>query len=493
MTTGTNTNQQGAGCLTLFALPFCGVGLWLAYDVVGRFAWGVEDWQQLTLILIAALVFGGGGFGLLIWSRIAAGKLAEEARLKAVHPDQPWMWKPGWASGRIEGSSRATMTLAWVMAFFTTVLSAPTVISIPEEVIDKGNHPALLGLVFPLAAIGFVIWGLRATARWRKFSVSVFQMSAVPGVVGGRLRGTIQSGLQSPPEEGVGLSLTCVHQRRDSESNRSMHESILWQDQRTVGREHLYAGLPGLTFPVDFYVPFECRETDEPDSGSKVVWRLEATAKVAGIDYRTQFEVPVFKTPASSPEPPEEGAFTFRSEVKKEFDPKTATIAVRLSAGGGTEYFFPAARNVGAALSVTTFLLIFAGAIWLQLHLEIFLLLSHHDRPVHAVDVGVHGRSMVHLKPRGSRIGRGTGSSLDFGLSNDNRDPVRGGQRREVAHRDAAEPDDNTVRPGILRHRDASQARPQGDRRARHPQQARSGVAGRADATTDRGVAKVAA
>ena len=374
MTTGTNTNQQGAGCLTLFALPFCGVGLWLAYDVVGRFAWGVEDWQQFTLILIAALVFGGGGFGLLIWSRIAAGKLAEEARLKAAHPDQPWMWKTGWASGRIEGSSRATMTLAWVMAFFTTVLSAPTVISIPEEVIDKGNHPTLLGLVFPLAAIGFVIWGLRATARWRKFSVSVFQMSAVPGVVGGRLRGTIQSGLQSPPEEGVGLSLTCVHQRRDSESNRSMHESILWQDQRTVGREHLYAGLPGLTFPVDFYVPFECRETDEPDSGSKVVWRLEATAKVAGIDYRTQFEVPVFKTPASSPEPPEEGAFTFRSEVKKEFDPKTATIAVRLSAGGGTEYFFPAARNVGAALSVTTFLLIFAGAIWFQLHLEIFLL-----------------------------------------------------------------------------------------------------------------------
>ena len=238
----------------------------------------------------------------------------------------------------------------------------------------KGNHLALLGLILPAAAIGFVIWGLRATARWRKFGVSVLQMTSVPGVVGGRLRGTIQSGLRSPPEDGVGLNLTCVHQRRDSESNRSMHESILWQDQRTVGREHLYAGLPGMTFPVDFYIPFECRETDEPDSGSKVVWRLEATAKVAGIDYRTQFEVPVFKTPESSPEPPEEEAFTFRSDAKEEFDPRTATIAVRPSAGGGTEYFFPAARNVGAALSVTAFVLIFAGAIWLQLHLGIFLL-----------------------------------------------------------------------------------------------------------------------
>ena len=141
-------------------------------------------------------------------------------------------------------------------------------------------------------------------------------------------------------------------------------------------RYHRSAGLPGLTFPVDFHIPFECRETDEPDSGSKIIWRLEASAQVAGIDYRTQFEAPVFKTPESSPEPPEEGAFTFRSEVKKEFDPKTATIAVRPSPGGGTEYFFPAARNVGAALSVTTFLLIFAGAIWLQLHLLLGSLLG---------------------------------------------------------------------------------------------------------------------
>ena len=136
MTAGTKTGDQGTGCLTLFALPFCGVGLWLAYDVVGRFAPGVEDWQQLTLILMAALAFGGSGFGLLIWSRIVAGKLAEGTRLKAAHPDQPWMWKPGWGTGRIEGSSRASMTLAWVMAFFTTVLSAPAVILIPEEVID---------------------------------------------------------------------------------------------------------------------------------------------------------------------------------------------------------------------------------------------------------------------------------------------------------------------------------------------------------------------
>ncbi len=92
------------------------------------------------------------------------------------------------------------------------------------------------------------------------------------------------------------------------------------------------------------------------------------------MDYQTRFEVPVFKTEKSSAEPAEERAFTFRSERQQEFDPRTATITVRPSAGGGTEYYFPAARNIGAAVSVTIFLLIFAGAIWLQLHLDIFLI-----------------------------------------------------------------------------------------------------------------------
>ena len=82
MTPGTKTGDQGAGCLTIFALPFCGIGLWLACDVVNRLTRGVEDWQQFAMVAMGVLAFGGSGFGLLIWSRIAARKLAEESRLK---------------------------------------------------------------------------------------------------------------------------------------------------------------------------------------------------------------------------------------------------------------------------------------------------------------------------------------------------------------------------------------------------------------------------
>ena len=372
MTSG--TNRRGTGCLTIFALPFCGVGLWAAYQVMSQFAGGVEDWEQTGLMLVFALVFGGSGFGFVFWARHTARKQAEEARLKQAHPDQPWMWQPDWAHGRIEGSSHTTMIFAWVFALFWNLISLPLLFQLPEEVIDKQNYPALVGLLFPVAGVGFLIWAIRATLRWKKFGLSLLEMATVPGVVDGRLRGTVQTRLQAAPEEGIELTLTCVHRRESEGRNDSSRERILWQEGHTVGREHLYPSYQGLSYPVDFHIPYECRETDKSDDRNKILWRLEATAKAAGVDYQTRFEVPVFKTEKSSAEPAEERAFTFRSERQQEFDPRTATITVRPSAGGGTEYYFPAARNIGAAVSATIFLLIFAGAIWLQLHLDIFLI-----------------------------------------------------------------------------------------------------------------------
>ena len=202
-----DANKTEAGCLTMFALPFCGVGLFLAYHVIDQFGAGEADWQQSRLLLVPALVFGGAGFGLLIWSRVAAGKLAQRNRLKEAHPEQPWMWKPDWARGRIEGSSLTTMAVAWVMAFFFSLMSVPLLVLVPKEVVDKGNHPALLGLIFPVVSVGLLIWAIRATARWKKFGVSFFTPASMPGVGGGRLRGTIQCRLQSRPQSGVALTL----------------------------------------------------------------------------------------------------------------------------------------------------------------------------------------------------------------------------------------------------------------------------------------------
>ena len=48
------------------------------------------------------------------------------------------------------------------------------------------------------------------------------------------------------------------------------------------------------------------------------------------------------------------------SSSEPEFDPKTAMVVVRPSALGGTEYYFGAARNLGPAVGMTFFFLLFA-------------------------------------------------------------------------------------------------------------------------------------
>jgi hypothetical protein len=51
--------------------------------------------------------------------------------------------------------------------------------------------------------------------------------------------------------------------------------------------------------PVAFRLPADAQACDDTDSNNRVLWRLRLSATVPGVDYVSQFEVPVFRTPAS--------------------------------------------------------------------------------------------------------------------------------------------------------------------------------------------------
>ncbi len=196
-------------------------------------------------------------------------------------------------------------------------------------------------------------------------------MTALPGVIGGRVRGTIETALQTLPDKGVALKLSSIRRTvSGAGKNRTTHERVLWQEESNIPRERLQPAYQGTSIPVAFAVPYECEQTDGSDPSSSIVWRLEADADIPGIDFKTQFEIPVFKTTESSPEASEdEAGFGFAPKSEQAFDPLEATVIVRPSPFGGTEYYFGAARNFGAAVGMTVFLIVWLGAIWLQLYL----------------------------------------------------------------------------------------------------------------------------
>ncbi len=290
--------KTGAGCLILFCLPFCalgGIGVWI---MISRAAAG--NWREAVLFCIFALAFGGAGFGLLLMILGGIRTMRECEKLKAIRPNEPWLWREEWASGRIFSSSKSTMLGAMAFAALWNLISFPTLLVIPREIAKKGNYLVLIALIFPIVGVGLAVWAIRSFIHWRKFGNAKLEMLTLPGVVGGRLAGVIHCDAILVPEDDFRVTLRCVNRVTTGSGNdRSTSEHILWEQESILARELLAQERTKTELPVYFQIPFSCIESRAEPSDNCIVWRLQAEARVPGVDFQPIFEVPVFKTPES--------------------------------------------------------------------------------------------------------------------------------------------------------------------------------------------------
>jgi hypothetical protein len=304
---GTAPSRTGSLVLALFALPFAAVGVWAGVSFVSH--WQSEGWTESTVLrAIFAATFGGAGFGL--WALIPWLRRRQRAEhaLRLRAPEEPWMWRPEWASGRIPCRGRAGVVFVWAFAGFWNLVSAPLAWKIPEEW-ARGNRAAAIGLLFPAVGLGLLVWAVRATWRWRRFGESHFVPSTRPGVVGGRLAGQVELSRRLQPQRGFEARLACVHVRvTGSGKNRSRHEDVLWEDLRTVPSDGLAMGPRGTSVPVAFAIPRRLEPTSPEAGDSTIEWRLDLSAGLPGVDYFARFEVPVFVTADSSDDVTDEDA-----------------------------------------------------------------------------------------------------------------------------------------------------------------------------------------
>jgi len=131
----------------------------------------------------------------------------------------------------------------------------------------------------------------------------------------------------------------------------------VWQEQQTIAPERLEPGPEGEVVPVSFRLPVDAPPTRSDDPNDKIVWRLEASASLAGIDYDEQFEVPVAvalpgKTPAREAE---------AASVAAPARPETSGILVEPLPEGGTRFVLPRCRNIRVILVTALFSGIFCA------------------------------------------------------------------------------------------------------------------------------------
>ena len=201
-------SRQATGCVVLFLLPFAASGTFCAVQAVRLAHAGV--WPDAIFLGIGALTFGGVGFGGLAGMRVAYRRMKEAEALQASHPEEPWLWRRDWASGRIEDTTQNTLLAAWIFATLWNLISLPSAYLGARAALYEGKPAAFLALLFPLAGAWLLVRAIKATLRYRKYGISRLQLSTIPGVIGRSLAGSVRASLDLQPAEGFQLTLTCV-------------------------------------------------------------------------------------------------------------------------------------------------------------------------------------------------------------------------------------------------------------------------------------------
>jgi hypothetical protein len=321
--------------------------------------------SMVAFKMLFALVFGGVGFGLIIFSVFGLNK-RKDKKFKKDYPDKPWLWNHKWRDGTIHSSDKKGMIFAIFFALFWNLISFPAaIIAFSDGFLKKGGHGAFFVLLFPAVGIILLSWAVYAVMRYFKYGTTVLQLAEVPGVIGGKLAGVIHVKVNVIPEDGFNLHLKCIHKYTTGSGKSShTHEDIIWEDSQLFASEILAADLSRSALPVLFAIPFDSRESDIDAGDDGIIWRLEAKAKTKGIDFKTKFEVPVFRTEESSPDfvLDDSAIEKYRMKVKPEDLMKKLQLIVEATPGG-IRYRFPMARQKGAAFMMTLFCLIWTAII----------------------------------------------------------------------------------------------------------------------------------
>jgi hypothetical protein len=310
----------------------------------------------LALKLLAAVLFGGVGFGLMFATFYGSRSAKQEAAGKLAHPGQPWMRRPDWAAGRIRSSEGA---IGWFFTFFAVVWNA-ICWPIALNVLNKGQQAAepsrWLVALFPLVGVAVGAAAIYLWLRRLRWGMSEFEMVAVPGVLGGPLAGVIRAPRGINAEQGFVLKLACLRTVKRGDSSET---ETVWDAEHTLQRNLVTSDDGRTLIPVKFLVPYE-----EPPSGDDVRWQLSASAEAVGVDYYAQFDVPMFHTSASSRELP--AAESLEIENAGEGDSIAATLA-RMNAvleadmADSRTIRFPPARNRSMAAFIGLFAAVWGG------------------------------------------------------------------------------------------------------------------------------------
>ncbi len=376
----TQPSKGAAIFLTLFGLPFLGGGLFFLFAQIAS-SGNFRTTQTVVGVMIASLfILIGGG---LIYMAIAGyGRLKKQAALEEANLQSPWLWRADWGSRRAESENKKSAVARWVLAIFCNMITLPFLFTVVPQLLRNGDPRVAFVLIFNLLGAILIVIAVRASIRRSRFGDTYFEFNALPFSLGERIGGRIHLKLDTRVEHGVDVRLSCMRKVViGAGEDRSTSQIVLWQTDQNVPAGAIGPGPLGRAIPVDFAIPVESLQTDHDNLDDQVVWLLHAQADVPGVNFSDDFEIPVFKTAASTARVRDSqsaassgvNVFAFASAPSGPEDtgavakPARTKVIVGIH-DGGTEFYFPALRNPGRATLLFVFMLIWSAVVCALYH-----------------------------------------------------------------------------------------------------------------------------
>jgi hypothetical protein len=354
----TKPSKLGPVVLSIFALPFLGMGLFAAYGFLNS---ANQPLASRIGGAIFASVFAIIGGGLIFGSLYGYSQQKEQARRESANPASPWLWRRDWAVGRVESKNRSSAIGWWIAAILVNMLSLPLFLGSISKGLSTQDPTYIIPAAVELIGLLVLFGALRATVRYERFGKTYFEMASLPFSPGNRLAGAIHIHLDTDVHHGVDLTLSCTRNVvTGSGKERSVHKMPLWEEPKNVPPTSLARGPLDTIIPVEFTIPADALQTDHDDPNDQIQWSLKVTANVPGVNYSDEFELPVFYT-AQSPKalaPSGQANPSFEmpsqtatpSETSAEVpEPERHRVAVTESPQG-LQFYFRAGRNLFRAV-----------------------------------------------------------------------------------------------------------------------------------------------
>src|SRR5688572_10734268 len=244
---------------------------------------------------IGLFVFFGIAALAVVLVRNAMRRATERRKLVQQHPAEPWMWRQDWADRAIRNTNSVSPAFLWMFAILWNLMVLPFLFFYRGQ--SEPRLELLFVSLFPIAGAILIAFATYLSLRQRKFGVSLCRIHRLPISIGGVFQGEVEARVREVPQNGFQVRLTNVRRIvSGSGKNRSVHETVLWQNEQVVGSGAAMPAPNGMRIPVQFAIPADAEPADYSNSRDSVLWRLQVDADVPGIDYTGTFELPVYRT-----------------------------------------------------------------------------------------------------------------------------------------------------------------------------------------------------